>query len=148
MLRKTLRFSIIEGSGFARMFGLGENYLSAMAVYLGFSALQISILNSLPQLIGAFLQLGTNAISNLFKSTKSFVVNLALVQSISWIILIVIINTFSSYTTILIWAILYYSVSSIIGPAWISWMGYLVPLRIRSNSVSYTHLTLPTIYSV
>ena len=133
MLRKNLRFSIIEGSWFALMFGLGENYLSAMAVYLGFSALQISILNSLPQLIGAFLQLGTNAISNLFKSTKSFVVNLALVQSISWIILIVIINTFSSYTTILIWAILYYSVSSIIGPAWISWMGYLVPLRIRSN---------------
>ena len=133
MLRKNLRFSIIEGSWFALMFGLGENYLSAMAVYLGFSALQISILNSLPQLIGAFLQLGTNAISNLFKSTKSFVVNLALVQSISWIILIVIINTFSSYITILIWAILYYSVSSIIGPAWISWMGYLVPLRIRSN---------------
>ena len=133
MLRKNLKYSIIEGSWFALMFGLGENYLSAMAVYLGFSALQISILNSLPQLIGAFLQLGTNAISNLFKSTKSFVVNLALVQSISWIILIVIINTFSSYTTILIWAILYYSVSSIIGPAWISWMGYLVPLRIRSN---------------
>ena len=133
MLRKNLKYSIIEGSWFALMFGLGENYLSAMAVYLGFSALQISILNSLPQLIGAFLQLGTNAISNLFKSTKSFVVNLALVQSISWIILIVIINTFSSYITILIWAILYYSVSSIIGPAWISWMGYLVPLRIRSN---------------
>ena len=90
MLRKNLKYSIIEGSWFALMFGLGENYLSAMAVFLGFSALQISILNSLPQLIGAFLQLGTNAVSNLFKSTKSFVVNLALVQSILWIILIAV----------------------------------------------------------
>ena len=101
MLRKNLKYSIIEGSWFALMFGLGENYLSAMAVYLGFSALQISILNSLPQLIGAFIQLGTDAITKLFKSTKSFVVSLSLLQSILW----------------------------------------LVP-------VSYTHLTLPTIYSV
>ena len=133
MLRKNLRFSIIEGSWFALMFGLGENYLSAMAVYLGFSALQISILNSLPQLIGAFIQLGTDAITKLFKSTKSFVVNLSILQSILWVVLIIIINDSTSYYPILIWSIVYYSVSSIIGPAWISWMGYLVPLRIRSN---------------
>lgn len=133
MLRKNLRFSIIEGSWFALMFGLGENYLSAMAVYLGFSALQISILNSLPQLIGAFIQLGTDAITKLFKSTKSFVVNLSILQSILWVVLIIIINASTSYYPILIWSIVYYSVSSIIGPAWISWMGYLVPLRIRSN---------------
>lgn len=133
MLRKNLRFSIIEGSWFALMFGLGENYLSAMAVFLGFSALQISILNSLPQLIGAFIQLGTDAITKLFKSTKSFVVNLSILQSILWVVLIIIINASTSYYPILIWSIVYYSVSSIIGPAWISWMGYLVPLRIRSN---------------
>ena len=133
MLRKNLRFSIIEGSWFALMFGLGENYLSAMAVFLGFSALQISILNSLPQLIGAFIQLATDAITKLFRSTKSFVVNLSILQSILWVVLIIIINLSTAYYPILIWSIVYYSVSSIIGPAWISWMGYLVPLRIRSN---------------
>ena len=133
MLRKNLRFSIIEGSWFALMFGLGENYLSAMAVFLGFSALQISILNSLPQLIGAFIQLATDAITKLFTSTKSFVVNLSILQSILWLVLIIIINASTAYYPILIWSIVYYSVSSIIGPAWISWMGYLVPLRIRSN---------------
>ena len=133
MLRKNLRFSIIEGSWFALMFGLGENYLSAMAVFLGFSALQISILNSLPQLIGAFIQLATDAITKLFRSTKSFVVNLSILQSILWVVLIIIINVSTAYYPILIWSIVYYSVSSIIGPAWISWMGYLVPLRIRSN---------------
>ena len=133
MLRRNLRFSIIEGSWFALMFGLGENYLSAMAVFLGFSALQISILNSLPQLIGAFIQLATDAITKLFKSTKSFVVNLSILQSILWVVLIIILNFSTGYYPILIWSIVYYSVSSIIGPAWISWMGYLVPLRIRSN---------------
>ena len=109
MLRKNLKYSIIEGSWFALMFGLGENYLSAMAVYLGFSALQISILNSLPQLIGAFIQLGTDATTKLFKSTKSFVVSLSLLQSILWLVLIIIINTSTTYYSILIWSILYLS---------------------------------------
>ncbi len=133
MIRKNLKYSIIEGSFFAFMFGLGENYLSAMAVFLGFSALQISILNSLPQLLGAFAQLGTYRFAKIFNSTRRFVVILAALQALMWILLIYIINITDSYMAILLWSILYYIIASIIGPAWISWMGYLVPLRIRAN---------------
>ena len=115
------------------MFGLGENYLSAMAVFMGFTALQISILNSLPQLVGAFAQLATHSLTRAFSSMKVFVVSLSLVQSFMWIVLIYIISQTSSYTVILSWSVTYYAISSIIGPAWISWMGYLVPLRIRAN---------------
>ena len=115
------------------MFGLGENYLSAMAVFMGFTALQISILNSLPQLVGAFAQLATHSLTRAFSSMKVFVVSLSLVQSFMWIVLIYIISQTSSYTAILSWSVTYYAISSIIGPAWISWMGYLVPLRIRAN---------------
>ena len=133
MIRKNLKYSIIEGSFFAFMFGLGENYLSAMAVFLGFSALQISILNSLPQLLGAFAQLGTYRFAKIFNSTRRFVVILAALQALMWILLIYIINITDSYMAILLWSILYYIIASIIGPAWISWMGYLVPLRVRAN---------------
>ena len=133
MIRKNLKYSIVEGSFFALMFGLGENYLSAMAVFLGFSALQISILNSLPQLIGAFAQLSTYKLAKIFDSTKRFVVILAILQALMWILLIYIIRSTDSYAIILLWSILYYTIASIIGPAWISWMGYLVPLRIRAN---------------
>ncbi len=115
------------------MFGLGENYLSAMAVFMGFTALQISILNSLPQLVGAFAQLATHSLTRAFSSMKVFVVSLSLVQSFMWVVLIYIISQTSSYTVILSWSVTYYAISSIIGPAWISWMGYLVPLRIRAN---------------
>ena len=115
------------------MFGLGENYLSAMAVFMGFTALQISILNSLPQLVGAFAQLATHSLTKAFSSMKVFVVSLSLVQSFMWIVLIYIISQTSSYAVILSWSVTYYAISSIIGPAWISWMGYLVPLRIRAN---------------
>ena len=133
MIRANLRYSIVEGSWFALMFGLGENYLSAMAVFMGFTALQISVLNSLPQLIGAFAQLATHSLTKMFNSMKIFVVSLSVVQSTMWIVLIYIITQTSSYTIILSWSVAYYAISSIIGPAWISWMGYLVPLRIRAN---------------
>ena len=82
MLRKNLKYSIIEGSFFALMFGLGENYLSALGVFLSYSALQISVLSSFPQLIGAFAQLGTNHLANVFKSIKRVAVTLAVFQAL------------------------------------------------------------------
>ena len=110
MIRKNLKYSIIEGSFFAFMFGLGENYLSAMAVFLGFSALQISILSSFPQLIGAFSQLVTNNLATVFNSMKRFVVIGAVIQAILWLALIVIINITDSYIVVLIWATIYFAI--------------------------------------
>ena len=133
MLRKNLKYSIIEGSFFALMFGLGENYLSAMGVFLGYSALQISVLNSFPQLIGAFAQLGTNHLAKLFKSIKRVAVTLAVFQALLWAFLVYIINVTDNYFIVLLWATIYFAITSAIGPAWISWIGYLVPIRLRPN---------------
>ena len=133
MLRKNLKYSIIEGSFFALMFGLGENYLSALGVFLGYSALQISVLSSFPQLIAAFAQLGTNYLANLFKSVKRVAVTLAVFQSLLWAVLVYIINITDNYFVVLLWATIYFAITSIIGPAWISWIGYLVPIRLRPN---------------
>ena len=133
MLRKNLKYSIIEGSFFALMFGMGENYLSAFGVFLGYSALQISILSSLPQLIGAFSQLITYKITNLLGSIKKFAVLIAFLQACMWLILIILINETSNYLIILIWSTIYFMLASMIGPAWISWIGYIVPFKLRSN---------------
>ena len=91
MIKRNLKYSIIEGSFFAFMFGLGENYLSALGVFLGYSALQISILSSLPQLAGAFIQLASNNLAKIFKSMKRLVVMLSLGQSLMWILLVILI---------------------------------------------------------
>ena len=92
--RKNLKYSIIEGSFFALMFGLGETYLSALGVFLGYSALQISVLGSFPQLGGALIQLVSNTLAKAFKSMKRVVVMLSLAQSAMWLLLvIVIVNT-------------------------------------------------------
>ena len=133
MLKNNLKYSIIEGSFFAFMFGLGENYLSALGVFLGYSALQISILSSLPQLAGAFIQLASNSMAKLFRSMKRLVVFLSALQSLLWIALIFIIFNTNNYELILLWSVIYYATACAMGPVWISWIGYLVPRSIRSN---------------
>jgi len=133
MLKNNLKYSIIEGSFFAFMFGLGENYLSALGVFLGYSALQISILSSLPQLAGAFIQLASNSMAKLFRSMKRLVVFLSVLQSLLWIALIFIIFNTNNYELILLWSVIYYGTACAMGPVWISWIGYLVPRSIRSN---------------
>tara|TARA_B100002051_G_scaffold244709_1_gene251524 strand:- start:720 stop:1946 length:1227 start_codon:yes stop_codon:yes gene_type:complete len=133
MLKNNLKYSIIEGSFFAFMFGLGENYLSALGVFLGYSALQISILSSLPQLAGAFIQLASNNMAKLFQSMKKLVVLLSFFQSFLWIALIFIIFNTNNYFLILLWSVIYYVTACAMNPVWISWIGYLVPKTIRSN---------------
>ncbi len=133
MLKNNLKYSIIEGSFFAFMFGLGENYLSALGVFLGYSALQISILSSLPQLAGAFIQLASNNMAKLFESMKRLVVLLSFFQSLLWIALIFIIFNTNNYLLILLWSVIYYATACAMNPVWISWIGYLVPKTIRSN---------------
>ena len=131
--KKSLKYSTVEGSLWAFMYGMGENYLSALAVFLGFSALQISFLNSFPQLIGSILQLFSNSLLDLFKSTKRFIILLALMQSVLWLVLIIVIIYHPEFKYLVAWFIVYFLCNSFIGPAWTSWMGYLVPKRIRGT---------------
>ena len=133
MIRRNLRYSIIEGSFFAFMFGLGENYLSALGVFLGYSALQISIMSSLPELSAAFMQLKSSTFSKLFQSMKNFCVFVSILQAIMWLILVFLINCTDKYMVFLVWSIIYFMLAAVIGPVWTSWIGYLVPVRIRSN---------------
>ena len=132
-VRKNLRFSTIEGTFWAVMYGAGETYLSALAVSLGFSGFQISFLSSFPQFVGSCFQLLTATIKNYFKSIRRFAVIMAFIQSIMWLFLIITSIYMPYYSIILIWACLYFSIDAIIGPAWTAWMGYFVPRRLRAR---------------
>ncbi len=132
-VRKNLNLSTVEGTFWAIMYGAGESYISALAVFLGFSTFQISFLNSFPEFIGSCFQLLSSTIKNKFKSIKRFVAIISLVQSLMWLLIIICIIYSPNYTTILIWACLYFSIASVIGPAWTAWMGYFVPNRLRAR---------------
>ena len=132
-VRKNLNLSTVEGTFWAVMYGAGESYISALAVFLNFSAFQISFLNSFPQFIGSCFQLLSSIIKNQFKSIRKFVVIVSLIQAFMWLAIILCILYSPDYIIILLWTCLYFSIASVIEPAWTAWMGYFVPTRLRAR---------------
>ena len=79
--KKNLKLSTIEGCFWAAMYGGGETFLSACAVFLQFSPFQISFLSSFPPFIGSCFQLFSSIIKNKFKDIKQFVVKMSYLQA-------------------------------------------------------------------
>lgn len=109
------------------MFGMGERYLSAFAVFLKATNMQIGMLTSLPLLFSSFAQFFSLKLIDMFKSRKRFIITAAIIQALIWIpmLLTFFLGKLKVYYLIL-FAIVYF-VSGWIGvPAWNSWIGDLV----------------------
>ena len=132
-VKQNLKLSTIEGSFWAVMYGGGETFLSACAVFLQFSAFQISFLSSFPPFIGSCFQLFSSSIKNKFKDIKQFVVAMSYLQAMLWIVLVLLLFYKPTYKYILIWSCIYWMIATAIQPAWTAWMGYFVPRRIRAR---------------
>ena len=87
-VKQNLKLSTIEGCFWAIMYGGGETFLSACAVFLQFSAFQISFLSSFPPFIGSCFQLFSATLKNKFRDIKQFVVTMSYVQALLWLLLI------------------------------------------------------------
>ena len=81
---RSRRYGIRDGAFQAVMQGSGENYLSAFALLLQASALQIGILSALPQLVGTLAQLLSVKILHRFRQRKSLILAGAIGQTILW----------------------------------------------------------------
>ena len=132
-VKQNLRLSTIEGSFWAIMYGGGETFLSACAVFLQFSPFQISFLSSFPPFVGSCFQLFSASIKNKFKDIKQFVVTMSYLQALLWVVLVLLLFYKPTYKYILIWSCIYWTIGTIIQPAWTAWMGYFVPRRIRAR---------------
>lgn len=79
------RFGIRDGLFHAVAQGGGEQYLSAFALLLHATPLQLSILSAIPQLLGTWAQLASVKVSHWFPSQASQVFWGIVGQSVSWI---------------------------------------------------------------
>tara|TARA_B100001029_G_C15041139_1_gene443712 strand:+ start:135 stop:1382 length:1248 start_codon:yes stop_codon:yes gene_type:complete len=132
-VKQNLKLSTIEGSFWAIMYGGGETFLSACAVFLQFSPFQISFLSSFPPFVGSCFQLFSASIKNKFKDIKQFVVTMSYLQALLWVVLVLLLFYKPTYKYILIWSCIYWTIGTVIQPAWTAWMGYFVPRRIRAR---------------
>lgn len=126
-IRKSLRYSVIDGSFSAAMIGFGESFFVAYALLMKATTLQVGLLSSLPQALGSLLQFFSNRLMRAFGSRKRIVVAAALTQGIMYlpVVLVFFTGTFRVWYLIL-FSCLYWAFGMILGPAWNSWMGDLV----------------------
>ena len=128
-----MKISTIEGSWWAVMYGTVETYFGAFFEYLKYSSYEISILMTFPIFFGAIFQNLANKLYNLFKSRKILLMTLKLVQSITIPIIFYIGYSSGSYYILLIFICFYFAIALAQMSPWTSWMGYLVPGRLRGR---------------
>lgn len=127
-IKNSLVYSILDGTFYASMIGFGESFISAFAVFLKATNIQLGLLSSLPQMIGSFSQLFSNRLIKLFNSRKKLVCAFVFLQALMYlpIMLVFFFGTLRVYHLIFFVSI-YWLFGMILGPAWSSWMGDIVP---------------------
>lgn len=126
-IKKSLHYSIIDGTFAASMIGFGESFLAPFAVFLKATNISLGLLSSMPLLIGSLSQLYSNRLIRLFRSRKNLVTTAALLQGLMYIpiSLVFFFGTFR-ISHLIFFACLYWLFGMILSPAWNSWMGDLV----------------------
>jgi MFS family permease len=151
-LRKTLKYSIIDGSFYSLTVGLGESYFAAFALALGTTDTYAGLISVVPLLIGSFGQIFVPFAVQHIKSYRKWVCIMALLQSLSLILLASVAATFSKVSgTLLFFAITFYWVTSMAtNPAWNSWMGAFVPSVVRIRFFAHRNrlLQLFTLFGI
>ncbi|HLP79580.1 MAG TPA: MFS transporter [Acidobacteriota bacterium] len=125
--KKSLRFSVLDGSFYSIMVGFGESFFSAFAIFLHATNTQLALLGSLPQMLGSVLQLFSRRLLLFFASRKKFVVFSATCQALMHVFIAGAYFFDALSVPILIACVaLYLSFAMVPGPVWSSWMGDLV----------------------
>lgn len=133
IIRSSLKTSTIEGSWWAVMYGMVETYFGAFFEVLKYTSFEISILTTFPIFIGALAQNLSNKIYHYLQSRKTFLVILKLLQSLLIPLIFMIGQWLNNFFIFLFFICIYFIIALSQMSPWTSWMGYLVPGRIRGR---------------
>ena len=89
-IKKSLRYSVYDGAAFALMDGMTASFLTPFAIALNASVNLIAALSYVPQLIGAFTQLFSAKIMELFRNRRKILVISSFVHALFWIPMLLI----------------------------------------------------------
>jgi len=134
ILRRNLKAMNADGFSFSVMVGIAETYLPAFVLARGLGEVNAALIATVPVLLGSVLQLLAPMALQRLKSYRRFVVMTASIQASSMLVLM----TMALMPHVPAWAIfipatLYWAAGLSTGPAWNTWVEYLVPQKIRSG---------------
>ena len=133
-IKKSLRYSVLDGTFAASMIGFGESFFMAFAILLGATNIQIAVLGALPHTLGSFSQLFSERLIRAFRSRKRLVTTGSLMQALVFIpISAVVLLGSARIFSLILFLCLFRVFGMVIGPAWNSWMGDLTDERERGR---------------
>jgi MFS family permease len=132
---RSLHHSMRDGMAWSLMFGAGESYLQAFAVFLKASTAQITLLTALPSLFGSAAQLAAAWAAGYAVPRKTLIFAGVLLQSAAWLPIIALaLVPLDAAVPLLIAAVaLYYVGGQFAAPPWSSLISDLVPERRRGR---------------
>lgn len=133
LIRSSLKTSTIEGSWWAVMYGMVETYFGAFFEILKYTSFEISILTTFPIFVGALAQNLSNKIYHFLQSRKTLLVILKLLQSLLIPTIYLIGLWLNNFFIFLFFICIYFIIALSQMSPWTSWMGYLVPGRLRGR---------------
>ncbi len=133
-LTRDLRSIVGDGVFYSVMVGLGETYVPALVLALGYGATEAALVTTIPMLFGSLLQLAAPFGVRYAGSYRSWVVTCARLQAASFLPLVAsalgaplgVVGVFAVMSA-------YWGFSLSTGPAWNAWVETLVPRELRAR---------------
>lgn len=135
VLERNLHSILSESRASAVAQNIAEKFLVPFALIMNASSSSIAILSTLPQLLGALIQLYSVKVLHHFSSRKKIIALFLFFQALLWFPLFLIPLLFPSFGVIslIISYSLYYIVGGFFIPAWPSWIVHIVPENARGK---------------
>lgn len=133
-LKKSLKYSILDGAFDSAMIGFGESFFSAFAIFMKATNTQLSLLISFPLFIGSFFELYSLKLLKIFKSRKLMVLTGVFFQALIYVL--IFLSYFMGYNKVyylILFSSIYYFFALIISPVWNSWIADLVHKNERGS---------------
>lgn len=132
-LRRDLWISVADVAAFSVMVGCGETYLPAFALAVGLGPVAAGMVATVPILVGAVMQLVTPLAVERLGTNRGWCVICTAAQAVSFVPLILwALRGHASLWELLVAASIYWAGGMAGAPAWNSWMGMLVPAKMRT----------------
>jgi MFS family permease len=134
-VKKSLKYSILDGSAYSAVVGLTQDYIAPFALALRATTVQIGLLCSVPSLAMALSQLAAPHLAERAGSRKGLILPVVLAHALMWAPILLVPYLFPSQKVL--WLIGFFTLSTVFGslgnPAWGSMMADLVPEGLRGR---------------
>jgi MFS family permease len=134
-VKNSLRLSVLDGSSYAAMLGLTQNFTTPFALVLHATTMQIGFLTSIPGFATAFTQLAAPGLAERAGSRKRMILTAAFIHALMWVPVFLIPYLFRSAG---VWWLIglvtiCFVTDSMSFPPWGSMMADLVPEELRGR---------------